>query len=255
LNILYLSPSLRKRYIDILLSQTDKKYLATLIKYNKSLKQRNVLLDEIRKAKFNNKNLQPLFKDLSAWNDELIEFGSLITEKRLELVKFFSEKLENFYQSISGKKEKISVKYKSKVVNEKDAFPLNKISFISQAYTDAMIQSEERDIMQAKTTVGPHRDDLVFFIDKKEITSVASRGEFRTLLLAIKLVEIEFIKEKTGSSPMLLLDDVFSELDKTRQEKLLKSIKNCQTIIATTDMDNLGELAATSAFIELEKKA
>ena len=255
LNILYLSPSLRRRYMDILLSQTDKTYLQALIKYNKALKQRNTLLNEIRKAKFAKRDDENLLKDLDAWDEEITQFGSLITEKRLALVRFLGEKLKDLYQSISGEKENIQVEYKSKVVNEKEAFPLNKISFIEQAYTDAVAQARDKDILQAKTTIGPHRDDLVFFINGKDIVTAASRGEFRTLLLAIKLAEIDFIKQKTGHHPLLLLDDVFSELYKTRQEKLLKAIKNCQTIIATTDTDNIEKLAENSILLSLENRA
>lgn len=255
LNILYLSPSLRRRYLDILLSQTDKQYLKALIQYNKSLKQRNVLLNDIRKARFTKKPDENLLKDLDAWNEELIKFGSTITEKRLELVEFFDKKLENIYRSISGEKEHIRITYKSKVINQKEAFPLNKISFIEQAYTDIMALAQDKDILQAKTTVGPHRDDLIFLINDKDITQAASRGEFRTLLLAIKFAEIDFIQQKTGQSPLLLLDDVFSELDKTRQEKLFKAIKNCQTIIATTDTENIEKLAKDGTTLELAKNA
>ncbi|MDD3861337.1 MAG: DNA replication/repair protein RecF [Candidatus Gracilibacteria bacterium] len=273
LNILYLSPSLRRRYMDILLSQTDKAYLQALLKYNKALKQRNTLLNEIRKCRFGSlsfprrrestsltTDISPraegrndnLLKDLDAWDEKIIQFGSVITEKRLGLISFLSEKLEKLYQSISGDKEKIKVEYKSKIIKEKDAFPLNKISFVSQVYTDEIAFAREKDIIQAKTTIGPHRDDLVFFIDGKDITTSASRGEFRTLLLAIKLAEIDFIKEKTDQHPLLLLDDVFSELDKNRQELLLKAIKNCQTIIATTDTENIEKLASDSILLALE---
>lgn len=252
LNILYLSPSLRRRYMDILLSQTDKAYLQALLKYNKALKQRNTLLNEIRKFRFAKNQDESLLKDLDAWDEKIIQFGSVITEKRLGLIRFLSEKLEKLYQSISGDKEKIKVEYKSKIIKEKDAFPLNKISFVSQVYTDEIAFAREKDIIQAKTTVGPHRDDLVFFIDGKDITTSASRGEFRTLLLAIKLAEIDFIKEKTDQHPLLLLDDVFSELDKNRQELLLKAIKNCQTIIATTDTENIEKLASDSILLTLE---
>ncbi|MFA7685927.1 MAG: DNA replication/repair protein RecF [Candidatus Gracilibacteria bacterium] len=244
LNILYLSPSLRRRYMDILLSQTDKKYLQSLVKYNKALKQRNTLLNEIRKARFSKKDDETLLKDLDAWDEEIAQFGTVITEKRLALVKFLGENLENLYQSISGEKENILVEYESKVVNEKE-----------KSYIDVVSQARDKDILQAKTTIGPHRDDLVFFINGKDIVTAASRGEFRTLLLAIKLAEIDFIKQKTGHYPLLILDDVFSELDSTRQEKLLKAIKNCQTIIATTDTENIEKLASSSILLTLENRA
>jgi DNA replication and repair protein RecF len=112
---------------------------------------------------------------------------------------------------------------------------------------------KEKDIRASKTSIGPHLDDLIFYINGYKIASSASRGEFRTLLLAIKLSEIEFIKLKTSKNPILLLDDVFSELDRKRQNQLLKSIKNCQAIITTTDVENLGELANKSDLMEFVK--
>ncbi|MFH1533662.1 MAG: DNA replication/repair protein RecF [Nitrospirota bacterium] len=226
LNMLYLSPSYRRRYLNILLSQVDKKYLEALTKYKKTLKQRNALLHAIREAKFTNKPMENLEKDLDAWDTELMEFGSIIIKKRKEFTQFLNKKLEKIYQSISGGKEKVEIQY----------------STIKGEYEAELTIRRDRDIREAKTTLGPHRDDLKFFIDGKEILSSASRGEFRTLLLAIKLAEIQYIKEKTGRNPILLLDDVFSELDRKRGEHLLKSIKDCQTIITTTDQESFKKL-------------
>jgi len=237
LNMLYLSPSYRRRYLNILLSQTDKKYLDALIKYKKTLKQRNALLHEIREAKYTNQPMENLEKDLDAWDTEIIEFGSKIIEKRVEFAQFLNKKLEKIYQSISGGKEKVEIKY----------------STIKGEYKAELTIRRDRDIRGAKTTLGPHRDDLKFFIGGKEILSSASRGEFRTLLLAIKLAEIKFIKEKTGKNPILLLDDVFSELDRKRQLHLLKSIKNCQTIITTTDKESFEKLDKEEVSLEFVK--
>ncbi|NIA01994.1 MAG: DNA replication/repair protein RecF [Nitrospirae bacterium] len=226
LNMLYLSPSYRRKYLNILLSQVDKKYLEALSKYKKTLKQRNALLHAIREAKFTNKPMDNLEKDLNAWDTEIMEFGSMIIKKRVEFTQFLNKNLEKIYQSISSGKEKVEIKYHT----------------IKGEYEAELIVRRNRDIREAKTTLGPHRDDLKFFIDNKEILSSASRGEFRTLLLAIKLAEIKFIKEKTGRNPILLLDDVFSELDRKRGEHLLKSIKDCQTIITTTDRKSFEKL-------------
>jgi DNA replication and repair protein RecF len=238
LNILYLSPSLRRKYMDILLSQVDKVYLESLMKYGRVLKQRNVLLQEIREKSFKKMNVGNLHEDLSAWDQELMEFGYTISKKRRELVEFLEKKLEKIYQSISGKKEKLKVHYQSKITDQEN-------------YHNLIEQSRQRDILQGKTNLGPHRDDLIFFIDDKEITQSASRGEVRTLLLAIKLAEIAIIKEKTKQTPLLLLDDVFSELDSSRRLKLLKSIKDCQTIITTTNLAYLDEVKGESELLEL----
>lgn len=226
LNMLYLSPSYRRKYLNILLSQVDKKYLEALTQYKKTLKQRNALLHAIREAKFTNKPMGNLEKDLDVWDTEIIKFGSVIIEKRIEFTQFLNKNLEKIYQSISGGKEKVKIEYHT----------------IKAEYEAELIIRRDRDIRGAKTTLGPHRDDLRFFINGKEILSSASRGEFRTLLLAVKLAEIQFIKEKTGRNPILLLDDVFSELDRKRGEHLLNSIKDCQTIITTTDRGSFEKL-------------
>lgn len=265
LNILYLSPNLRRRYMDILLSQTDKSYLDALIHYNKALKQRNSLLNSIRKSRFSKQDDEELLKDLDAWDEELVKYGSIITEKRLVLVKFLAKELQKVYQSISGEKEKVDIAYISKVATKNSIQSLSiqsisktpdyyeKLFDITTSYRAQLHENREKDIIQATSTRGPHRDDLLFYINEKEITASASRGEFRTLLLSIKLAEIDFIKQKTDESPLLLLDDVFSELDSTRQEKLLKAIRGCQTIIATTDTENIEDLADKSAVLTLEK--
>ncbi|MFH1218822.1 MAG: DNA replication/repair protein RecF [Candidatus Peregrinibacteria bacterium] len=240
LNMLYLSPSLRRRYLNILLSQTDKYYLQALTNYNKILKQRNSLLFQIRDKRFSRLSTTNLEADLDAWDTEIIEHGSYIIEKRTELTEFLATKLSPIYNSISGTKEKITLKYKSNTKGD---------------YEKRLKSKRETDIKTAKTLIGPHRDDIVFYINSQPIQTSASRGEFRTLLLAIKLAEIQYIKQKTKKNPVLLLDDVFSELDKKRQNQLLKSIKSCQTIITTTDIGNLGELAKespTTMFVKVE---
>jgi DNA replication and repair protein RecF len=110
---------------------------------------------------------------------------------------------------------------------------------LEKLYLQKLLDRRKAAIFQAKTITGPHRDDLIFFINDQNILNSASRGEFRTLLLALKMAEIDFIREKTGYSPLLLLDDVFSELDEKRRLSLFSAIDGCQTIISTTDAENL----------------
>lgn len=248
LNMLYLNPSLRRRYMDIVLSQTDKSYLIALTKYKKALKQRNALLGQLRDAYFNkakDSSQEALQNDLAAWDEEIVEYGTPIITKRLELTAFLNKHIEKIYSSISGEKERISIEYLSKIITPTALatdpdHPLPPT--ISQLYTDALTFRKKHDTFKAETSIGPHREDLVFFINGKNICASASRGEFRTLLLALKLAEIEYIKEKTGKNPILLLDDVFSELDRNRQTHLLDSIKDCQTIITTCDTSSLDDL-------------
>ncbi|MCX6734397.1 MAG: DNA replication/repair protein RecF [Candidatus Peregrinibacteria bacterium] len=247
LNMLYLNPSLRRRYMDIVLSQTDKNYLLSLSNYKKALKQRNALLGQLRDAYFDNakdSSQEALKNDLAAWDEEIVEYGTPIITKRLEFTAFLNKHIEKIYSSISGEKERISIEYQATSVAKQrlEGIPLN--FNISANYAETLIARKKSDTFKAETSTGPHRDDLYFFINGKNICASASRGEFRTLLLALKLAEIEYIKEKTGKNPILLLDDVFSELDRKRQVHLLKSIQDCQTIITTCDTSSLDDLPA-----------
>ncbi len=239
LNMLYLSPILRRKYLNIILSQTDKSYLQALSDYNKSLKQRNALLQSIKES---GKNKSALLDDLFAWDKEIIPLGSLLTAKRKNLVDFFDKHLEKTYRSISGNKESVSIEYVSQILKKRvSANP----SEIENFYADELFNRKERDIRYGKSTSGPHRDDLKFFINGKLVQTAASRGEFRTLLLALKLIEIAYIKEKTEESPVLLLDDVFSELDLNRRKHLLNAISDCQVIITSTDSHLTEDLLAS----------
>ncbi len=287
LNMLYLNPALRRRYMDIVLSQTDKHYLLALTKYKKVLKQRNTLLGQIREAHFNTASAisssassgqsslssgqssfpsgqsslssppsrsscsseSSLLEDLFAWDEEIVECGAPLIAKRLEFTAFLNKNIEKIYRKISGEKERISIEYISKIVKD---LPPSPLPTITRLYADTLTARRRQDTFRAETGAGPHRDDLVFFLNGKNICTSASRGEFRTLLLALKLAEIEFIKEKTGKNPILLLDDVFSELDRKRQGHLLKSFKGCQTIITTCDTASLEDLQKNRAVLQIE---
>lgn len=257
LNMLYLSPALRRRYLDILLSQIDRGYLSDLLDCQHVLRQRNALLRTLRE------NEHPtLLEDLEVWNEELIKFAIPLTEKRLQAVNFFNQNLPKHYSEIAGEPSKIVIEYHSRILNQEKSSNSQKYSpkkpassfpqssdpkTLQLSFKKALLDRQKLDIIRAHTSIGPHRDDLIFYLDDKEISKTASRGEYRTLLLALKLTEIEFIKEKTGKLPVLLLDDVFSELDRKRQTHLLKSIKGCQTIITTTDVENIGKDALKNA--------
>lgn len=278
LNILYLSPILRRRYLDILLSQTDQSYLNALLRYRKLLKQRNALLKQIREVLFDEQNTEKLEKDLEIWDSEIARFGTQIVMARLKFINFLSEKLADYYQKISKTKEKITLQYQCNLFCARTQNPphsttshhfdtlftteLGKISDtdlsghaadLEKLYLKKLLDRRKAAIFQAKTITGPHRDDLVFFLNDKNILNSASRGEFRTLLLALKMAEIDFIRQKTGYSPLLLLDDVFSELDENRRLSLFSAIDGCQTIITTTDAENIREMAPISDLVILDK--
>lgn len=237
LNMLYLSPSLRRRYLDSVLCQTDKKYLEALMEYKKVLKQRNALLNEIREASFEGRKTDKLEENLSAWDLEFLEFADVIIKKRTDFIETLEGEIESAYRAISGGEESLKIKYERGLKHPEE---------------ENLKNARKRDIFKAESTRGPHRDDLKFYINGKEISSSASRGEFRTLLLAIKMGEISYIRNKTGKNPVLLLDDVFSELDEKRKKHLLDVIKGCQTIITTTDIDGIGEIVGASNLMQID---
>lgn len=222
LNLISLSPQIRRDYLDILLCQTDRDYITALSKYKKILKQRNALLKTMKARFADGGPLEELKSELLIWDAQIADHGSLIIVKRQQLVEFLNLSLTEFYRELSAGNETIKVEYHCT---------------ITANYSQILLDRQQIDIFQGLTTKGPHRDDLAFLLNDKPMTAAASRGEFRTLLLALKLAEIAYIKEKTAKKPVLLLDDVFSELDPERRKKLLRKIQTCQSIITTTDLD------------------
>lgn len=220
------APRLRRKFLDLILSQTEKRYLNNLIELQRIIKNRNSLLAGIRERR--NKS-----DELAFWNQKLVEIGTEIIKKRLELIKYINEKTSDFYEKTSGQKKELKLKY---IPTVKDL----------DRYSDLLAACQEREIACSSTLFGPHRDDIQFILDKREMNSFASRGEIRSVIFAIKMTELNFLRDH-GGNPLLLLDDIFSELDKNRREKLFEIIKDEQVIIATTDLDLLGS--------DLRKKA
>ena len=223
LNMLYLEPSLRRKYINLLLSQTDKYYLEALSNYTRLMKQRNSLLDEIADGKRSK-------EELDIWDEKIAEEGTILLIKRKELIEFLNKRIQPLYRKISGGKESLEIEYPNPLVKEEN---------IKEKYLTKLKLKREKDIRYGSTSIGPHRDDIKFMLEGRSIEEFASRGEFRTILIALKIAEIAYIEEKTKSSPVLLLDDVFSELDENRQKHLFEAIKDCQTIITSTDITGL----------------
>jgi len=226
------APALRRRFLDILLSQIDKKYAVALLDYGKILKERNRLLwhIKIRKAKED---------ELEFWDDKMAILAKGIMKKREEAISFFNEMLTGFYEDISGNKESLSLRYKESV--ERDRIE------------EMLIANRSRDIEQTSTNYGPHRDDLAVLLNDKDITTFGSRGEYRSAVLAIKMAELKYLEDKKGEKPILLLDDIFSELDQDRRLHLAKIVSHQQTIITTTDLDHIEKgLREKAKIVELK---
>ena len=217
LNIIKEGPAGRRRFIDLELSQIDKIYLSNLSNYNRIINQRNSLLKDI----YGQKNL---IETLDIWDMQLAAYGTKVLERRKEFIKQVNEIISDIHYKLTGKKERISISYEASTGN--------------MSMEDALKRYRERDMRMKSTTVGPYRDDICFTTDSGlDVRRFGSQGQQRTAALSLKLSEIELVKKVIRDTPVLLLDDVLSELDKHRQNYLLDSIHDIQTIITCTGLD------------------
>ena len=212
------APEARRRYLDFLLCQTNRTYLKTLQQYRRVLKQRNALLDGF--------DMERIREQIFAWDVKLAELAVEIYRQRQELLRVLSEATPLLYREIAGETVEVGFEYIPSVTG-----------VYASEFLEALARNLTRDLAAGFTTIGPHREDFRIIFKNNDITKVASRGETRTLVLAMKLAELGYAEEHTGVSPLLLLDDVFSELDKYRRGYLLDRLDGYQTVVTTTDAD------------------
>ena len=216
LNIIKNGPSERRRFLDMELCQLDSIYLYHLTKYNKILNQRNKLLKDI--------NFRPELADtLSVWDMQLIEYGKKIINSRNKFIERLNEIVPNIHKNISGNREELILHYEPNV-KEDDM-------------ERELLKNQVRDLKFGMTSIGPHRDDMSFNIQDVDIRRFGSQGQQRSCALSLKLSEIELVKQSIRETPVLILDDVLSELDSSRQNFLLNSIHDIQTVITCTGLD------------------
>lgn len=216
LSIIKNGPAERRRFTDMELCQLDNFYLYNLNHYNKIINQRNKLLKDMY--------LNPgLRETLNIWDSQLVSFGSKIIERRETFTRQLCEIIGEIHNKLSGGKEKLVIKYEPDVTIDD--------------FEKRMKENQEKDIKLKLTSIGPHRDDFSFIVNDIDIRKYGSQGQQRTAALSLKLAEIELVKKITKDTPVLLLDDVLSELDSNRQNYLLQSIGNIQTIITCTGLD------------------
>lgn len=215
------SPEERRRFMNVILSQTDKRYFYTVARYEKVLANRNKLLK-------NSRDINDIKDTIDIWNRALCDLAEKIYLERKKLIDELAPLAKKAHEYISSGKEQIQVVYKS--------------SFDGDNYAEKMMKglekNLEKDFKLGYTTLGTHRDELDIFLNDVEVKAYGSQGQQRTTALSLKLAELEIIKNRAGEEPILLLDDVFSELDNTRREKLLKFTSKAQTIITTTDISD-----------------
>lgn len=217
LNIIKNGPSERRKFIDLELSQLDKVYLSDLTNYNRIVNQRNKLLKDVYDRK-------DLMETLDIWDLQLVNYGKKIIDRRNKFIVELNEIVGKVHEQLTGGKEHLQIYYEPSVS--------------SMDFETNLIKNREKDIKMKSTSVGPHRDDICFMADGLDIRKFGSQGQQRTAALSLKLSEIEIVKKVINDTPILLLDDVLSELDKHRQNYLLDSISDIQTLITCTGLDD-----------------
>lgn len=214
LRLLNGSPVRRRQFIDRLISQLDPEYALSLRRYERALKQRNALL----------KHHQLRHDDLFVWNVSLSKYGAYIIDRRRQIIDSLQQRLNTVYGEIARTKDVVTI---HQSVRYKDS--------TEQKLLTDLHQNVERDRYLGYTSTGPHRHDILFNFNGSAAAASASRGEIRTIILALKFLEVDIIKESTGKVPIILLDDVFSELDEIRQASLMERFSAHQTIITSTE--------------------
>ena len=235
LSIIKNGPSERRRFLDLEMSQLDKGYYALLVSYNKLLQERNNLLKQIY-------FMPSLRETLDGWDKQLIDIGSAILRKREAFVEKIDGMMREIHGNLTGGQERMEVHYDKNVSVEE--------------FAQKLAEHRERDLKAGTTSVGPHRDDMGFIVNGTDIRRFGSQGQQRTAALSLKLSEIRLVEEMAEDKPVLLLDDVLSELDHHRQNYLLDSISDIQTMISCTGIEEFvnGRLSLDRVFYVKEGK-
>lgn len=233
LNLVKGSPAQRRRFLDLEFGQIDNRYLTLLARYQRLLKQRNTFLKKMSYQK------EPDFLYLEVLTRQLVEVAAIVIELRMKYLAHLEKMAQKIHFQISNQTETLAFHYQTanydfKHKNDKQTV----VDFLIEAFSKV----QSREIKMGTTLIGPHRDDISFEINRKDLQSFGSQGQQRSCVLSLKLAEIRLIKQVTHESPILLLDDVLSELDSKRQAALIEIIdEDIQTFITTTDLDSVSK--------------
>jgi DNA replication and repair protein RecF len=216
-------PDERRRFMNISISQTSPAYYTALLRYNKILDQRNTLLK--------NHDVSLILDTLPVWDEQLCKYAAIITKKRAEFLDKLAPYAKEYHGYLTEGGEELTVKPDRRYEGDEEE--------IAQTLMRRLANNYEKDLRLGFTTVGPHRDDLDVQINGIDAKAYASQGQMRTAALALKLSEINIFKELSGENPILVLDDVMSELDLKRRRKLLQCIADVQTILTCTHTERV----------------
>ncbi|PZE19093.1 DNA replication/repair protein RecF [Paenibacillus xerothermodurans] len=223
------APSVRRRFLDMEIGQVYPSYLHDLSQYQKVLMQRNNYLKQLSNTRDTKASMMEI------WNEQLAGFGVKIIKKRQSFIKKLQSWAERIHAGVTAGQEQIEIQYSSSL----NPLPQDEPVLFDQ-FMLKLSQVKDQELRRGVSLVGPHRDDLLFFINGKEVQTFGSQGQQRTTALSLKLAEIELMREEVGEYPVLLLDDVLSELDRSRQTQLIETFQNkVQTFITTTGIESI----------------
>ncbi|MDB5055690.1 MAG: recombinase RecF [Bacilli bacterium] len=235
------TPGIRRRFLDMEIGQVYPSYLHDIMRYQKILVQRNNYLKQMLQQRSANHEM------LQVWNEQLVEYGVKIIKKRQSFIKKLQIWAERIHSGITNHREQMTIKYEPSF----DLQGSEDETVLFEQFMLKLTQIKEQEMRRGVTLIGPHRDDMLFFINHKEVQMYGSQGQQRTTALSLKLAELELINEEVGEYPILLLDDVLSELDTYRQTQLIETFQNkVQTFITTTSIEsvNLTKLSDAAIF-------
>lgn len=232
LRLLTSSPQRRRDFMDGIIGRLSPTYQTVLNRYARVLAQRNELLKQYEHMQY-----QAWESHMFAWDIKLAELGATIIHARINFLKHANNRLSRLYSDMANRAQDIEAKYVSPYIGNGDE--------LQQVLLHQLERTRVSDAAKGFTSTGPHRDDMELLLDAHPAASIASRGEMRTIMLAFKLLEVELQTKHSGRKPLILLDDVFSELDITREQALMHALKGYQTIITATDLRDELKIDAT----------
>ncbi|TJY41697.1 DNA replication/repair protein RecF [Cohnella pontilimi] len=243
LDIVKGAPGVRRRFMDMEIGQVHPGYLYDLQQFQKVLQQRNNYLKATDLSRSSPEMLE-------VWNEQLAAYGVKMMKRRQNFIHHLQQWADKIHAGITGDTEKLTVEYRPSFGQAQDGVSQDESSLFKQ-FMIKLTQNKEQEFRRGVTLTGPHRDDLAFFINGKDVQSFGSQGQQRTAALSLKLAELELMREEIGEYPLLLLDDVLSELDQTRQTQLIETFQSrVQTFITTTGLEsvNMSKLRDAAVF-------
>lgn len=235
-------PSRRRRFLNLEISQIRPQYVYALGRYKRVLDQRNNLLREIRAGIAS-------VVGLDVWDSQLAQYGATVTARRAEFVEYLAKAAAEVYSVLTEGAEELAVVYRPNVNLSAGASEEE----IGKEFARALAAKRELDLSRATTHTGPHRDDLSITINGLAAREFASQGQQRTAAIALKLAEIDLVREAAGESPVVLLDDIMAELDETRRQRIFDSTAGCQTFVTTTHLTDLSpDVVAKATVFQVE---